>query len=364
MARLKALVYRSCQRTHSASEPQSASDAAVVRLRDEVTCTAIPCASARVLERKCRTALQLCEPAVDPFVRPTRSSYFSSTSQPIEPNLSAYFLTQPSFQLKNACNMDTSRIGRSLVQSVGCRNETLYSALPESGVIRLVNIRAGDWDEDIVCDIFETSLGTMLPYKALSYAWRSDQNEPDATISCNGVDVEISANIFHALRQLRNFIVPVVIWVDFLCINQQDVVERSLQVTMMKEIYEKSREVIIWLGEGSKNDQFEERGRGSQQAQLTKRAPIIEWYDDERDLTKTDPYSEALEDPSMFSSTSAKAVYGAFFTIYLLSQGVAPANIYFLKDLVRARDVVPGIRALMSQSWVRSISLNFHAPYS
>lgn len=169
MARLKALVYRSCQRTHSAS-PQSASDPAVVQLRDEVRCMAIPCASAHVFDRKCRTALQLCELAVDPFVRPTMSSYFSSTSQPIEPNLSAYFLTQPSFQLKDACNMDTRGIGRSLVQSVGCRNEPLYSALPESGFIRLVRILAGDWDEDIVCDIFETSLGTMLPYRALSYA--------------------------------------------------------------------------------------------------------------------------------------------------------------------------------------------------
>jgi hypothetical protein len=260
--------------------------------------------------------------------------------------------------------MNTWDIDRSLVQSVGCRNEALYSTLPESGVIRLVKILSGDWDEDIACDIFETSLGTITPYKALSYAWRSDQNEPDATILCNGVDVEISANLFHALRQLRNVQVPVVIWVDFLCINQQDVVERSLQVMMMREIYEKSREVIIWLGEGSKIYHFEIRGRGQQPRRLTKRAPVIEWYDDERDSAKVDPYSQALEDTSMFSSFSGKAVYGAFYTIHLLSQGVAPANIHFLKDLFRARDVVPGIQELMSQSWVRSISLNFHAPYS
>jgi hypothetical protein len=132
--------------------------------------------------------------------------------------------------------MDTCDIGRSLVESVGRRNETLYSTLLESGVIRLVKILSGDWDEEIVCDIFETSLGTITPYKALSYAWRLDQNEPDATISCNGVDVKISANLFDALRQLRNVHVPVIIWVDFLCINQQDVVERSLQVAMMREI--------------------------------------------------------------------------------------------------------------------------------
>jgi hypothetical protein len=175
--------------------------------------------------------------------------------------------------------MYTWGIGRSLVQSVGCRNEALYSALPESGVIRLVKVLSEGWDEDIVCEIFEISLGTIMPYKALSYAWRLDQKEPDATISCNDVDVEISANLFHASRQLRNVQVPVVIWVEFLCINQQDIVERSLQVAMMRDIYEKSREVVIWLGEGSKNYPYEKRGRsqGQQPPKLTKRARVIEW---------------------------------------------------------------------------------------
>jgi hypothetical protein len=260
--------------------------------------------------------------------------------------------------------MDTWGIGRSLVQSGGCRNGALYSTLPESGVIRLLKILSGDWDEDIACEIFETSLGTIAPYKALSYAWRSDLNEPDATILCNGVDVEITANLFHALRQLRNVRVPVVIWVDFLCINQQDVVERSLQVAMMREIYEKSREVIIWLGEGSRNDQFEERGRGQQPAQLTRRARVIEWYDDERDSAKVDSYSQAFKNTSLFSSTSAKEVYGAFCTIHLLSKGVAPVNIHFLKRLPLATDVMSGMKALMSEPWVRGISLNFHASYS
>ena len=260
--------------------------------------------------------------------------------------------------------MDTWGFGRSLVQSVGYRNEALYSALPESGMIRLVNILSGGWDEDIICEIVEISLGTIMPYRALSYAWRLDQNEPDATILCNGVNVKISANLFDALRQLRNVQVPVVLWVDFLCINQQDVVERSLQVAMMREIYEKSREVIIWLGEGSKYDRFEERGRGQRPAQLTKRARVIEWYDDERDSAKVDSYSQAFENISLFSSTSAKEVYGAFCTIYLLSRGVAPVNIHFLKRLPLATDVMSGIKALMSETWVRSISLNFHASYS
>lgn len=178
------------------------------------------------------------------------------------------------------------------------------------------------------------------------------------------MDVDISANLFHALRQLRNVQIPVVIWVDFLYINQQDVMERSLQVAMMREIYEKSREVIIWLGEGSKYDRFEERGRGQQPAQLTKRARVIKWYDDERDSANVDSYSQAFENTSLFSSTSVREVYGAFCTISLLSRGVPPRNIHFLIYLSLATDTVSELKALMSETWVRNIALNFHASYS
>jgi hypothetical protein len=239
----------------------------------------------------------------------------------------------------------------------------LYSALPESGIIRLVKIVPGDWDEDIVCDMFEASLGTATPYKALSYAWHSDQTKPDARILCNGVNVEVGVNLFHALRQLRDVQVPVVIWIDFLCINQQDVVERSCQVAMMREIYEKCCEVIIWLGECSEDGHLEEELRDQQPAQPMERSCIIEWYDYERDPAKVDPLPQTFENLSMFSTTSAKDVYKAFCTIHLLSQGVAPANIHFLRHISLATGIVSGIQTLMSKSWVRIISLNLHVSH-
>ena len=43
------------------------------------------------------------------------------------------------------------------------------------------------------------------------------------------------------------------LWIDQICINQQDVPERGRQVQMMAEIYRNSGHVIIWLGEESKN---------------------------------------------------------------------------------------------------------------
>ncbi|KAJ9659975.1 hypothetical protein H2198_002865 [Neophaeococcomyces mojaviensis] len=43
--------------------------------------------------------------------------------------------------------------------------------------------------------------------------------------------------------------VPVVIWIDAICINQKDVAERSAQVRIMAEIYQQAFQVVIWLGE-------------------------------------------------------------------------------------------------------------------
>jgi hypothetical protein len=38
------------------------------------------------------------------------------------------------------------------------------------------------------------------------------------------------------------------LWVDSICINQQDDDEKSAQVEMMQQIYQRSSQVLIWLG--------------------------------------------------------------------------------------------------------------------
>jgi len=39
------------------------------------------------------------------------------------------------------------------------------------------------------------------------------------------------------------------VWIDAICINQDNLDERSQQVSLMTDIYSKARRVIIWLGE-------------------------------------------------------------------------------------------------------------------
>lgn len=58
-------------------------------------------------------------------------------------------------------------------------------------------------------------------------------------------------NLWYALRRLRKKS-PRTLWVDAICINQQDDVEKSFHVAMMKDIFTACQVGILWLGEDLK----------------------------------------------------------------------------------------------------------------
>jgi hypothetical protein len=94
---------------------------------------------------------------------------------------------------------------------------------------------------------WETKRGTPSAYHALSYTW-GDITKERPLVKLNGTEVHITANLESALRNLRaRAVTP--LWVDAICINQSDNVERSAQVCLMSKIYESAFMVIIWLGE-------------------------------------------------------------------------------------------------------------------
>lgn len=59
---------------------------------------------------------------------------------------------------------------------------------------------------------------------------------------------EIRESLWRALRCLRPDKEPRLLWVDALCINQEDTVERQNQVAKMGEIYNMARRVVVWVG--------------------------------------------------------------------------------------------------------------------
>ena len=71
-------------------------------------------------------------------------------------------------------------------------------------------------------------------------------------MSLNGVLYHITKNLECALRYLRHKESPRVLWVDAVCINQNDEDEKSEQVSKMREIYGGATKVYAWLGEADR----------------------------------------------------------------------------------------------------------------
>ncbi|TLD16372.1 uncharacterized protein PgNI_00620 [Pyricularia grisea] len=105
--------------------------------------------------------------------------------------------------------------------------------------------------ELIRCEIFETFLHQVegVPYEALSYTWGDATQQHE--IELNGKAHLVTSNLYQALRDLRLENEDRVLWVDAICINQQDVRERGHQVGQMTLTYRNAERVLIWLGPGS-----------------------------------------------------------------------------------------------------------------
>jgi hypothetical protein len=117
-------------------------------------------------------------------------------------------------------------------------------------VLRLLS--ADDRSADIECQIEHVDLNEDPFYEALSYTW-GDANDR-REIQIDGHRVSVSANLEVALRSLRHehHVGPSrVLWVDALCINQDDLTEKATQIRMMYEIYASAATVLAWTGEAS-----------------------------------------------------------------------------------------------------------------
>jgi len=61
----------------------------------------------------------------------------------------------------------------------------------------------------------------------------------------------VTDNLYAALERLQRFDAikrRMKVWIDALCINQNDLEERATQIQLMHQIYAQAQHVVIWLG--------------------------------------------------------------------------------------------------------------------
>ena len=118
-----------------------------------------------------------------------------------------------------------------------------YARLPGNQSIRLFIIQPTlmEHPEQIHCSIDTVDLDEQPSYHALSYTWGNAIEAKDdptggysrnCTIWIDSKQLQITQNLYHALVQIRS-VDHCYWWVDMICINQQDLEERSQQVALL-----------------------------------------------------------------------------------------------------------------------------------
>lgn len=82
---------------------------------------------------------------------------------------------------------------------------------------------------------------------------------------------QVTKSLHAALLSIRNRHFERVIWIDAICINQNDLKEREHQIQYMAKIYSMAKSVIIWLGDSTEASNIALRTiRNSAQTRLEK----------------------------------------------------------------------------------------------
>lgn len=139
-------------------------------------------------------------------------------------------------------------------------NPSLYPLLDRAKQeIRLLSFTSST---GIELELTTYSLADGPTYDALSYAWGPQNERTDQEITLNNRRVKVRANLYTALQalckhQVSNTHPPLRLpkyaqsenlWIDALCIDQGNLLERNHQVQMMRGIYSSAATVRVWLG--------------------------------------------------------------------------------------------------------------------
>lgn len=134
----------------------------------------------------------------------------------------------------------------------------LYKPLEGNDAIRLLVLDRSQTSNAIKVTLVPSRLSNSPAYGAVSYEW--DQKVSNTSLGpkiiLNGYSTTVQPSLYQFLARLKRYDYHLPLWVDALCINQADDVEKSHQVAMMGDIYHSADSVLVWLGndsEGAEN---------------------------------------------------------------------------------------------------------------
>ncbi|RKK68451.1 hypothetical protein BFJ69_g13609 [Fusarium oxysporum] len=128
----------------------------------------------------------------------------------------------------------------------------LYHKLPFPDSIRLLELSQDEMKDSICGHLVLSRLKDTPCFAALSYVWGCASSE-DPILKVDGFELKIRQSLKHALDALFYGSNKILLWIDQICIDQENYIERQFQVTLMSKIFRQAQRVICWLGLDDEN---------------------------------------------------------------------------------------------------------------
>jgi hypothetical protein len=127
----------------------------------------------------------------------------------------------------------------------------VYNPIAGTKSVRFLILQPGSGSDPLVGSLQLGSLdpanaAELAPYEAISYVWGTSDRL--FTLLCDGAVLPLTQSIRDALVRVRLPDRARRLWADQICINQDDVAERSQQVKLMNAVYKNASKVLVWLG--------------------------------------------------------------------------------------------------------------------
>jgi hypothetical protein len=119
-----------------------------------------------------------------------------------------------------------------------------YRSLANERDVRLLELSMGGV-RDIKCSMVHVDIDKPGEYSAVSYTW--GESTKSHGIVVDGAWLATTASVYEIVFKLAPMHGTRRVWIDFVCINQQDDLEKAKQVQLMGKIYSSANEVVACL---------------------------------------------------------------------------------------------------------------------
>jgi hypothetical protein len=145
--------------------------------------------------------------------------------------------------------MDSTLLATRTVRQISTVND-IYTHLPlKPDMFRLLCLEGVSDTGLLICKLVQVDVNFTDPqYIAVSYTWGGQPR--DHALQCSGVEVPVTRSCVDVLSSLLKNIFKSgkgLVWIDQLCVDQENLNERAEQVLLMKKIYAGAEIVVSWL---------------------------------------------------------------------------------------------------------------------